>query len=204
VLTRHAQCELLPTNILDPIKYCLHPSPNYLILSHQPVTHPTSALHSPLSLSPSSITSQLVELFSVGCSDQEAAQELRALVGPTIAWARSSQRQAGRGGVQTAPAPTPQSTYGNSSYNSSGTRSSYCPTPRDGPKDTGRAGPSQDDVTELSLGEGSHLSAIGVTDITALVDCSSYDGLRTLDLSIPVGLKGNIEHVLSQHNIKCS
>ena len=147
----------------------LHPH-----LPHRPHLH-----HSP----PSSITSQLVELFSVGCSDLEAAQELRALVGPTVAWASSSRGQVGRGDAPNAP---PTSTYGNSSstYSSSGTRSSYCPSVRDGAKDTSRVTSSQDDAAELSLGEGS--ASVTVEQINVLLDCTSYDDGYIQDSSISV------------------
>ena len=170
MLAQHTQCQPPPRDTLDLSEcYCFHSSlsPLPLIVPyHRSVTHPTppppphQLLSSPSlspSPSPSSITSQLIELFSVGCSDQEAAQELRALVGPTVAWVRSSHGQAGRG-VRSASAPAPTSTYGKTAtYNNSGSRSSYCPTgsARDSVKDTGRTGPSQDDVTELSLGKRS-------------------------------------------------
>ena len=143
----------LPTTSYSPIPSIRHSSHT----TTSPANYSPPSLSLSPSPSPSSITSQLIELFSVGCSDQEAAQELRALVGPTVAWVRSSHGQAGRG-VRSAPAPAPTSTYGKTAtYNNSGSRSSYCPpgSARDSVKDTGRTGPSQDDVTELSLGERS-------------------------------------------------
>ena len=38
-----------------------------------------------------SISKNLLELFAVGCSDVEVWDELRALVGPTVVWVKSSQ-----------------------------------------------------------------------------------------------------------------
>ena len=87
---------------------CVIPHPPLVELHEHVINHESPPPHA------HSISSNLVELLAVDCTDEEAVRELRVLVHPTVEWVKASHTsRSGRQNVTSGGTGTVTGMYGN-------------------------------------------------------------------------------------------
>ena len=86
----------------------------YFTLPYSALIYVSSLTTNPLPSHVRSISSNLVELLAVDCTDEEATQELRVLVDPTVKWVKTSHTpRSGRLNATVGGTGTGTGMYGN-------------------------------------------------------------------------------------------